>query len=147
MRILVCVTMLRIRGWGVTTIIFSSSSHFFFFLSVDFPHICTPCKGRRKRNFFFFFFPSFVKVRQNVLLIWKGSTRFFRKDFQETWFFFSRIFFLSSKQKKKKKNNFFTTCQKTERGNLLKIEGNFFNLHEKNISYYFRRFISFVYTR
>ena len=73
LRILVCVTMLRLRGWGVTTIIFSLRRNIFSLRRFTYMY---SLPLQRKCNCFFFFF----HLRQSevkCLIIWKDSTRFF----------------------------------------------------------------------
>ena len=64
---------------------------FFFFLSVDFPHICTPCKGRRKR--IFFFFPFIRQSEAKCFIDLKGLNTFFSQGFSRDMIFFLSNFF------------------------------------------------------
>ena len=79
LRILVCVTMLRLRGWGVTTIIFSLRRNIFS-LGPFFTYISTPCQCKGSVIVFFFL------LRQSeakCFIYLKGLNTFF----------FSRIIF------------------------------------------------------
>ena len=81
----VCVTMLRLRGWGVTTIIFSLRRNIFS-LGPFFTYISTPCQWKGS---VIFFFPSSSK--------W--SKMFYSFERTQHVFFLSN-YFLTSKQKK-----------------------------------------------
>ena len=97
LRILVCVTMLRLRGWGVTTIIFSLRRNIFS-LRPFFTYISTPCQC--KGSVIVFFFPSSSK--------W--GKMFYSFERTQHVFFLSN-YFLTSKQKKL----IYSLAKKTER--------------------------------